>query len=100
MKPICPLLVAGFLLTLALPSPAQPSTVSLVSPGSVWKYLDNGTDPGTAWPASDFDDSAWAEGEAQLGYGDGDESTVVSFGPDSNFKYVTTYFRRAFTSAD
>jgi hypothetical protein len=31
-----------------------------------------------------------------LGYGDGDEATVVSFGPDSLNKFVTTYFRRHF----
>jgi hypothetical protein len=29
----------------------------------------------------------------QLGYGDNDEATVVSYGPSSTSKYVTTYFR-------
>ena len=100
MEPSRMALVAGIFLTLAYPSPAQLSTLSLISPGSVWNYLDNGTDQGTAWQSPGFDDSAWAVGEAQLGYGDGDESTVVSFGPDPNFKYITTYFRRAFTVAD
>jgi hypothetical protein len=32
-----------------------------------------------------------------LGYGDGDESTVISYGPNWRNKYTTTYFRRAFT---
>ena len=50
----------------------------------------------TAWIAAGFNDSAWASGPAQLGYGDGDETTVVSYGPDANNKYITTYFRRAF----
>src|SRR5467141_1189505 len=72
----------------------------LVPAGSVWKYLDNGSDQGTAWVAPSFDDSAWASGPAQLGYGDGDEATVVGFGPDPNNKYITTYFRRAFTVAN
>ena len=77
--------------------PREPSTnVTLVASGSVWKYLDNGTDQGTAWRQVEFNDSAWASGPAQLGYGDGDEATVVSFGPDPNNKYITTYFRRAF----
>ena len=70
--------------------------VSLVQAGSVWKYLDNGTDQGTAWKETNFTDSAWASGPAQLGYGDGDEATVVSYGPNSASKNITTYFRRSF----
>lgn len=31
-----------------------------------------------------------------MGYGDGDEATVVSFGPNANNKYPTTYFRLSF----
>ena len=72
----------------------------LVDKGSVWKYLDNGSNQGTAWRGSGFDDSGWQSGPAQLGYGDSDEATVVSFGPDTSNKYVTTYFRRAFNVAD
>lgn len=72
----------------------------LVATGSAWKYLDNGSNQGTAWRAPGFNDGAWASGPAQLGYGDGDEATVVSFGPNASAKYITTYFRRAFTVAD
>src|SRR4029434_5202912 len=68
----------------------------LVPTGAIWKYLDNGTDQGTIWRAPTFNDSGWPQGPAQVGYGDGDEATVVSFGPDITNKYVTTYFRRAF----
>ena len=32
-----------------------------------------------------------------MGYGDGDEVTVVGYGPDENDKYITTYFRHMFT---
>ncbi|HJZ05067.1 hypothetical protein A2634_04620 [Candidatus Amesbacteria bacterium RIFCSPHIGHO2_01_FULL_48_32] len=70
--------------------------LSLVSKGDGWKYLDNGTKPGSSWKQSSFDDSAWKEGIAQFGYGDGDEKTVISYGPDSANKYVTTYFRKNF----
>ena len=76
-------------------NPALP--VTLVSKGSAWKYLDNGTDQGSAWRAVSFNDASWASGAGQLGYGDGDEATVVGFGPDANAKYITTYFRRTFT---
>lgn len=76
---------------------ARAEQVALVPRGSVWKYLDNGGDQGTAWRGLFFDDSGWAAGAAQLGYGDSDETTIVSYGPDANNKYITTYFRRAFT---
>ena len=72
----------------------------LVAFGAAWKYLDNGTNQGTAWRAAAFNDGAWATGNAQLGYGDGDEATVVSYGPDANNKYITTYFRKSITIAD
>ena len=72
----------------------------LIRTGSIWKYLDNGTDQGVAWRAPAFDASSWASGPGQLGYGDGDESTILSFGPDPTSKYITTYFRRAFEISD
>jgi hypothetical protein len=75
---------------------AHAADTTLVPTGSVWKYLDNGSDQGTAWRAASFNDSTWPSGPAQLGYGDGDEATTVGFGPDANNKFITTYFRRAF----
>jgi hypothetical protein len=74
-----------------------PGTTTLVAAGSTWRYLDNGTDQGTAWRATGFSDSTWKQGAAELGYGDGDEATVVGYGPNANSKYVTTYFRRQIT---
>ncbi|MCP4848560.1 MAG: tandem-95 repeat protein [Verrucomicrobiaceae bacterium] len=71
-------------------------TSELIAAGSVWSYLDNGSDQGRAWIAPDYDDSGWASGAAQLGYGDGDEVTTVEFGADADEKYPTTYFRRRF----
>lgn len=80
--------------TLAPPPPPPVTTSTLVSFGSVWKYLDNGSDQGTAWRALSFNDAAWKSGPGQLGYGDGDEKTVVSYGPSGSAKYITTYFRQ------
>ncbi len=68
--------------------------IPLIPLGSTWKYLDNGSNQGTAWRASAFNDAAWASGPAELGYGDGGEATVVSYGPSSTTKYITTYFRK------
>jgi hypothetical protein len=68
--------------------------LALVRAGAVWKYHDTGANLGAAWRAPDYDDSAWPEGPAQLGFGDGDEATGVN----TNRARVTTYFRRAFTA--
>jgi hypothetical protein len=72
----------------------------LVPPAAGWKYLADGSDQGTAWQGAGFDDSSWSNGAAQLGYGDGDEQTVVSYGPNVNDKYITTYFRKTFVTTN
>ena len=72
----------------------------IISQGSDWKYLDDGSDQGTAWQQPGFDDSSWSEGPAQLGYGDGDEATVLSYGGDPSHKYITYYFRKTFQVTD
>ncbi len=64
-----------------------------------WKYLDNGSDQGTVWRNEGFDDRAWSTGQAELGYGDGDEVTVVNAGPNGAH-YITTYFRYSFNIPD
>jgi hypothetical protein len=81
--------------------PASSTTTDVIIPmGSSWKYLDNGSDQGTSWRELNFDDSTWASGLAELGYGDGGEATVVSYGPNVHKKYITTYFRKYFTIID
>jgi hypothetical protein len=64
---------------------------------SVWKYLDNGSDQGTNWHSKDFNDNAWKSGQGELGYGDGNEKTIIGFGTNSQNKFITTYFRHTFT---
>ncbi|MHC4622550.1 MAG: purple acid phosphatase family protein [Planctomycetota bacterium] len=76
----------------------------LVATGATWKYLDDGSDQGTAWKEPGFIDAAWLAGPAELGYGDGDESTVVNCGPSAPAcnanNHITTYFRHSFDVAD
>ncbi|NRB28267.1 MAG: CotH kinase family protein, partial [Roseibacillus sp.] len=76
------------------------TTENLVSTGSTWKYLDNGSNQGTAWRNPGFNDNSWESGAAELGYGDDDEATTLSFGPSSNAKYATTYFRHSFNATN
>jgi hypothetical protein len=78
---------------------------TIVPTGSLWRYLDDGTDQGTAWRATSYPAAAgWAEGAAQLGYGDGDETTTVNCGPSApncnQDNFITTYFRHTFTVPD
>jgi hypothetical protein len=72
------------------------SNTVLLASNAVWKYHDQGVDLGVAWRAPAYNDSAWASGAAQLGYGDNDEVTLVSFGGINNDKHPTTYFRKSF----
>ena len=67
--------------------------------GDIWKYLDDGSDQGTAWRQPGYDDSSWDSGPSQLGYGEPAIQTTVGFidvDPDrlGTQKNATTYFRK------
>ena len=85
----------AFELTMAVPPRLE--RVVLIPTGATWSYLDNGTDQGTAWRDGSI---SWASGPAELGYGEGDEATVVSYGPSYGNKYITTYFRHTFNASN
>ncbi len=78
-------------------SAADMTTLSPLS--AAWKYLDNGSEQGTVWRGTNFNDSAWSNGIARLGFGsDANAFTIIrryvtgTSGPQiTNF-----YFRRAF----
>lgn len=75
-----------------LPSGFSAPTV-LVSTGAVWRYFDGGMQPGSDWMSPGFDDTTWNSGAAELGFGDGDEATVIN-------DVRTAYFRGTFTVAN
>jgi hypothetical protein len=81
------------LVNAAVPAPVLPATAAS------WKYLDDGSNQSTQWRARTFDDSAWASGPSELGYGDS-PATPVSFGPNATSKFITTYFRHTFQVAN
>lgn len=77
--------------------------VTYLNTGSTWRYLDNGSNQGVAWRQPGFNDSAWRSGPSPLGYGDGDEATVVGCTAagapcpaSAANKFITTYFRAEF----
>jgi hypothetical protein len=68
-----------------------PSTTPLIATGAVWKFNDTGANLGTAWRATNFNDSGWSSGPSMLGFGDANgllPTTVIA----SN-RQITTYFR-------
>jgi len=87
----------------SMPGPAA-EMLTLVSSGEVWRYLDDGSDQGTAWREVGFVDdpttTGWQDANAEFGYGDGDEVTEILFGDEPSRKHITTYFRKNFMVED
>jgi hypothetical protein len=46
--------------SLLLGAASGQTTTTFVPTGSTWRYLDNGSNQGTAWRVVVFDDSTWA----------------------------------------
>jgi F5/8 type C domain. len=116
-RKVISLFIAMLLLTslLAITGPAKtaeatPASVTLIAGNSEWKYLDDGSNQGTAWRAASFNDSGWNTAAGPFGYSGnyaqttttafGPINEVISYGPSSTSKYVTTYFRNTFTIDD
>ena len=95
--------VTGGRAAYALAGQQTNAPATLIASGASWRYLDDGSDQGTAWRGTNFIESAfWSNGVAQLGFGDGDEATRIRrTNSASAVNSITTfYFRRAFTVAD
>ena len=71
-----------------LPSYESEPLPESIAFGSSWLYRDVNSNPGSTWYEDGFNDSSWLEGNAQLGYGDGDEETLINRGSPS------VYFRK------
>ncbi len=78
-----------------LPAGIGPTTQSLINKGSVWKYLDTGVDPGADW--KNAADTNWPSGPAQLGFGDGDEATVIRSARADGSRIIAYYLRQSFS---
>lgn len=76
------------------------NVTTLINRKSAWKYHDEGTDLGTSWRDPQYDEPGWKSGTAELGYGDGDETTTISYGSNSAAKHITYYFRKGFIAQD
>jgi hypothetical protein len=59
--------------------------------GDEWLYRKGTSSTPSDWVSVGFDDSAWLVGNTGIGYGDGDDSTVLS---DMQGNYSTVYTRK------
>ena len=76
-----------------------PTSSTLVSSNSAWRYNDLGLDLGVGWHAPGYEDGSWSNGVAQLGFGDGDEATVMRRTNTSGV-IIAYYFRQKFVVAN
>jgi hypothetical protein len=77
------------------------NSVLLVPSNSVWRYLDNGSDPGSAWRGPAFVDTGWSNGQARLGFGgDGERLPALRRTNSAGTTNITFYFRRTLPVAD
>lgn len=77
--------------------------IEILPLASNWQFLDTGIDQGTAWRQPGFDDSLWSTSATPAGYGSVTGltfNTPIDYGPDSNNKHATTYFRTTVNVAD
>lgn len=58
-----------------------------------WYYFIGNSEPPVTWTNIDFDDTSWLTGPGGIGYGDGDDATVIS-------PVASVYLRMNFTLVD
>ena len=59
----------------------------------MWRYLEGTYEPDSNWRKINFDDSTWLQGQGGIGYGDGDDTTIIN-------PVNSLYLRKTFTIVD
>ncbi|MHC4169688.1 MAG: DUF1800 family protein, partial [Planctomycetota bacterium] len=83
----------------------QSEDTVLIDLGTGWRFFKGTSEPtpaadgspSTAWARSEFDDSKWLRGSTGIGYGDGDDTTILR---DMRGNYLSIYLRRRFLVDD
>ncbi len=92
-KALLYLLSGALLLTAGLAAGADVEQVVYIEAGAQWRYFKGTQEPPTGWNQVNFNDQAWLQGPTGIGYGDGDDATVLN---DMRGNYLTVYLRRKF----
>ncbi|MCH2375098.1 MAG: CotH kinase family protein, partial [Planctomycetes bacterium] len=69
----------------------------LIDRGTTWRFAKGETAPPPAWNSLAFDDRSWLSGDAVVGFGYGDEATVLT---DMRGRYHSVFFRATFDVPD
>jgi hypothetical protein len=78
----------------------QEKDSTLIRRGDSWRYMESWWDPAPDWRALNYDDGYWDTENAEFGYGDGDEATVIGYGDNPQNKMITAWFRKKFSIED
>ncbi|MCH2583967.1 MAG: hypothetical protein MK138_04290, partial [Planctomycetes bacterium] len=76
---------------------AASEDIPIIDTNETWAYFKGTRAPPANWKALDFDDSDWLSGRTGIGYGDGDDETVLN---DMRNNYLTIFCRKTFTVDD
>ena len=66
---------------------------TVINWGDIWKYRIGTSEPSANWNQISFDDTLWSSGPSGFGYGDDDDSTVVS-------QTISLFLRKEFSVFD
>ena len=66
---------------------------TIVFDDDIWKYFEGTYEPDTNWRTLSFNDSSWLQGQGGIGYGDGDDNTIIN-------SVTSLYLRKTFTIID
>mgnify|MGYP003377802998 CR=1 FL=1 len=64
-----------------------------VNNDDVWRYFIGNSEPPSNWETPGFNDLSWLIGEGGIGYGDGDDNTIIGTTP-------SVYMRQSFNVTD
>lgn len=90
MRKIFTLLLFSLLGTTLL---SQSHWETMVKADQNWNYLIGDSEPTAGWHTTGFDDTLWQSARGSFGFGDGDDTTILSI-------THSLYIRQAFTIAD
>lgn len=71
-----------------------PHWETVIDEGDPWRYIVPTSEPDSGWRSPGFEDSAWTPGVTGIGYGDGDDATIVPTGT------LSVYARKVFQVSD
>lgn len=104
MRRLTTLILSGALALACQFTAAVDASDTLIPKGAQWKYLDDGSNQGTAWRGPLFEDGGWASGPGELGFGDrpaNPEATLINnHNGGASTESLTWYFRHTFNVDD